>query len=210
MEFSKIKEIVEGIFSESGYKIADFTFICPSDISLSVKKLDEAIHIDFKNSLPSVKTRKLFIPISVYVEGISLSENGGSIKLKHFPDFSFTYASGLVSEQRFGCKQKSFDSKAFAQEVDSRYGDEERRRIAKTALKYAKQWADLVSQNNVECTEENRKQMAMDCENFVKESMMQSKEIEAKSAILSFVLIYLVLPAIISWVVKKFLDNYFN
>ena len=40
--------------------------------------------------------------------------------------------------------------------------------------------------------------------------MIRSGDIEARSGILAFVLIYFVLPAVISWVVKKFLDNYFN
>jgi hypothetical protein len=211
MDFTQIKEILEGVFSDSGYKIANFTFTFPKELGISVKKVDESLHLDFKGNLPSVKTKKLFIPFSIYVEGVTISENGGSIKLKHFPDFNFTYSDGITSEARFGSHYKStFNNNLFIQDIDNEYKDNERRRIARVALKYARQWADLVNQNNIEYTSENKKKLTTDCKNFVKENMIRSGDIEAKSGILTFVLIYFVLPAVISWVVKKFLDNYFN
>jgi uncharacterized membrane protein len=56
----------------------------------------------------------------------------------------------------------------------------------------------------------SRRQYRKDCEAFVKENILASRDVEAKSAVLTFILVYFVLPAVISWVVKKFLDNYFN
>jgi hypothetical protein len=210
MDFHKIKEILEGVFSDAGYKVANFTFTFPQEFGMSVKKIDNVLHLNFKDSLPSVKTKKLFIPFSVYLEGVTISDTGGSIKLKHFPDFNFTYANDMMqSEPRFGCtKNPSFSNSSFIKEIDREYKDDQRRRIAKIAFKYATQWADLVSQNDFQYEKENRKQLRKDCENFVKDNMIKSGEIEARSGILTFILMYFVLPAVIKWVVNKFLDNY--
>ena len=59
-------------------------------------------------------------------------------------------------------------------------------------------------------TKKNKKLLAENCQKFVHENIVNSKEIEAKSVILTFILVYLILPSVISWVVKKFLDSFFK
>ena len=89
MELSEVKQIVEQVFSDAGYEINNFTFFCPTSLSISLEKTANDLSIKFNTGLPSVQTKKLFIPITAQLQGISLGEDGGSIKLKYFPDIKF-------------------------------------------------------------------------------------------------------------------------
>ena len=211
MDIEKIKEIVEQFFSTSGYQVSNMKIFVPTYLSLNMNKTDEGIDIDFIKNLPSVQTKKLLIPITVQVEGVCLGQTGGSVKLKYFPDFTFTYDFD-PSAQNFGAKPNKYSLSAFNESIDKQFPDPERNRIAKLALKYTNEWANIVQRN---CeprsfSRSERKKLREQCKKFVQENMVKSKEIEAKSAVLTFILLYFVLPAVINWVVKKFLDNWFN
>lgn len=210
MDISEIKKIIDQVFSSDGFKFLNFFFTCPPSVDIKLNKDKEGINIDFTKSMPYVKTKRMLIPLTVYVEGLFLGENSGSVKLKYFPDLHFEYAG--FTDERFG-SDKSISLESFNNQINKEYPDEERRKIAKIALQYTNEWATIVSQaglNIRECGQVHRKKLKQDCEKFVLENIKNSKEIEAKSAILSFILIYFVLPAVVSWVVKKFLDNFFN
>jgi hypothetical protein len=211
MDISEIKKIVDQVFSNDGFKFLNFFFICPPSVDIKLNKDEEGINIDFTKHMPYVKTRRMLIPLSVYVEGLFLGPESGSIKLKYFPDLHFDYKG--FSDERFGSNEKITSLESFNNQINKQYPDQERRKIAKIALQYANEWATIVSQAGVnvkDCGQLDRKKLKQDCEKFVLENIKNSKEIEAKSAILSFILIHFVLPAVISWVVKKFLDNFFN
>lgn len=213
MDISKIKEAIESIFSSDGLQIAKFKFFCPPEISTGISKTDEGVSINFLDKLPYVKTRKLLIPITIEVEGLTLRENGGTVKLKYLPDFDFSY-DFANDEKTFGAApQKKFDLTNIKDQIATQYPDQERQKIAKLALKYANEWSILASASGIDikdCGKNSRKKLTEDCKAFVRDNIIKSQEIEAKSAILTFIVLYFVLPAIISWVVKKFLDNFFN
>jgi len=213
MELSEIKNIIEQIFSKSGYEVNSFTFFCPTSSSISMKKTESSLDIYFKEGMPSVQTRKLFIPITAHLEGISLKEDGGTIKLKYFPDISFSYGQN-DSKERFGSFNNNVDTKIIKSQINNEFPDSARNKIANLALKYAQEWTSIATDNGNDiflCKNKRlRKKYMQDCEAFVKENILLSKDIEAKSAILTFILIYFVLPAVVSWVVKKFLDNFFK
>lgn len=210
MEISEVKEIVEKVFSKDGYEVNNFTFFCPKSLSISLEKTSNDLSIKFNTGLPSVQTKKLFIPITAQLEGITLGEDGGSIKLKYFPDIKFSYGYGTKS---FGAYEPSVDVYEMKHAINKQFPDPERNKIANLALQYAQEWISVASQNGTNLLFKNknlRKQHRKNCEAFVKENIMLSKDIEAKSAVLTFILVYFILPAVISWVVKKILDNYFN
>ena len=207
MELSEVKQIVEQVFSDAGYEINNFTFFCPTSLSISLEKTANDLSIKFNTGLPSVQTKKLFIPITAQLQGISLGEDGGSIKLKYFPDIKFSYGQ---SEERFGSCSSNVDLDRIKSEINKEFPDTERNTIAKLALKYTQEWTSIASANGLCEDLKSRRQYRKDCEAFVKENILASRDVEAKSAVLTFILIYFVLPAVISWVVKKFLDNYFN
>ena len=207
MELSEVKQIVEQVFSDAGYEINNFTFFCPTSLSISLEKTANDLSIKFNTGLPSVQTKKLFIPITAQLQGISLGEDGCSIKLKYFPDIKFSYGQ---SEERFGSCSSNVDLDRIKSEINKEFPDTERNTIAKLALKYTQEWTSIASTNGLCKDLKSRRQYRKDCEAFVKENILASRDVEAKSAVLTFILIYFVLPAVISWVVKKFLDNYFN
>ena len=179
---------------------------------MKMEKKNDQLSLSFNDNLPSVTVKKIFIPVNVKVEGIVLKENEGSIRLKYFPDLTFTYEDGIkFSEPRFG--SQAFDMTDFKEEIKKEFPDSQRRRIAETALKYANEWVNIANESGInfsQCNPNKKKKMYDDCNKFVHENMMKSKEIEAKSAVLSFILIYFVLPAVISWIVKKLLDRTFT
>ena len=211
MEISYVKQAIEAIFSESGYKIDNFTLFCPPSLDVKLSKTEEGIHLDFSKIMPSVKTKKLLLPITAYVEGLFLGATGGTIKLKYFPDFSFKYSG--FTEKKFGVVAQNSYTGKIKEDIIKEYPDAQRRKIAILALQYASEWGKIVSQNDTKfeyCKKSDKEYAQKNCYNFVYENIVNSKEIQARSAVLTFILVYLVLPAIISWVVKKFLDNFFN
>lgn len=210
MDVSYIKKIVEEVFSKSGYKVDKFTLFCPSILDVRINKIDDGISFDFTKVMPSVRTKKLLIPITAYVEGIFLGKLGGTIKLKYFPDFEFKYSG--FEQNNFGSAHH-VDLSDIKSCIAREYPDKQRRKIANLALQYANEWATIVSHNGVDFSrydKKNKKLLAENCQKFVHENIVNSKEIEAKSAILTFILVYLILPSVISWVVKKFLDSFFK
>lgn len=213
MELSEIKNIIEQIFSKSGYEVNGFTFLCPTSSSISIKKNGSSLDIYFEEGMPSVKTRKLFIPITAHLQGISLGEDGGTIKLKYFPDINFSYGQD-ASEERFAACNNTVDTSRIKSQINKEFPDSARNKIANLALKYAQEWTSIASDNGNDlslCKNKRlRKKYMQDCESFVKENVMLSKDIEAKSAVLTFILAYFVVPIIVKWVVKKFLDNFFK
>jgi hypothetical protein len=185
---------------------------CPPSLSVDISKKDNGISVNFKDKLPSVQTKKLLIKISTGVEKIFFGAESGSIKLKYFPEFPFSYKDDS-EEERFGNAKECLDFVEFKQEIAKQYPDNERKKIAELALKYANEWAIISSQN---CSEfkssirKNRRRLSKECNKFVYENIINSKEIEAKSIALSFILLYFVLPAIVNWIVKRFLDKLAN
>lgn len=212
MDISHAKNALEQVFSKDGYKIGNFVISCPSSLSVDINKNDNGISVNFKDKLPSVQTKKLLIKISTGVEKIFFGAESGSIKLKYFPEFPFSYKDNS-EEERFGSAKECLDFVEFKQEIAQQYPDNERKKIAELALKYANEWAIISSQN---CSEfkssirKNRRKLSKECNKFVYENIINSKEIEAKSIALSFILLYFVLPAIVNWIVKRFLDKLAN
>ena len=88
---SKAYEVLQQIISEDGYPVKKFRLHAkyPSVVKISSPDRD-TIEIDFIDSKPKVKVKKLFT-ISITVLGITLKKNNGVIKLDGFPDVSFSY-----------------------------------------------------------------------------------------------------------------------
>lgn len=207
MELTDIKNAIEQIFSKSGYTISGFSLSCPDEMAMSITKKEKGIEISFGGDLPYIKTKKFLIPLSAKIQGIYLGEDGGSIKLKHFPDFSFSYDEN--SSENFGSHKSTSRVDKIIEVIDKEFKDEERRKIAKLALQYTNEWATIVSHAGIDiyhCDDKTKNKLKKDCESFVLEKVRNSKKIEGKSAILTFILMYVVLPIIIKWVIEKFFN----
>lgn len=214
MDISKIKNVIEKIFSEDGFSFLNLSFVCPKNIHIVLKKESKNLSMDFIQEMPYVRIKKIILPITVYVEGISLGEDKGSIKLKYFPDIHFQYGDNNDLNFSDNSYQEPVNSDSelimYHDEIREKYPDDERRQIAKLALEYTYQWC-VIFKNTFIPTMENGivdiESLKKQCKNFVIENIKQSKKIKSRSSILSFVLLYFVIPYVVNWVIKRFLDR---
>lgn len=214
MTVSEIKNIVNKVFSEEGFRFLNFSFVCPNNIHLTFEKGSKSINIDFTQEMPHVKVKKMLIPMTIYVEGLFLGEESGSIKLKYFPDIYFEYAAFKEGQENFSSEfpvGNNTEIEECYDEITKKYPDEERRMIARLSLQYTKQWAEILKttrNDSKELSVVQKDSLKRDCENFVIENVKKSKKVKARSAILSFVLLYIIIPSVVNWVVKKFLERF--
>lgn len=209
MDLLTIKDIISQAFSKSGYSISNFAISFSNNTSILITKKDDGININFLDNLPVVKTKKFFLPIKTEVQGICLSNDYGTIKLKNFPDMKFYY-SEQNEEQVFGNSGLVFDTEKLKNDIAKKYPDTKRKKIAELVLDYATEWAVLANSHGVDfkqCDTYSQKKLYKDCYKFVHDNIINSKKIETKSSSIGLMLLYLFLPAMINWIVKKFIDQ---
>jgi hypothetical protein len=208
-DIGKVKDILKSVFSDIGYKTSSLSFKCPSPLGVSIADNKDGVNIDFTDpkSLPIATVEKL-IKFNLSILGVSLGETGGVIKIKFFPDIKFDY-NGTV---KFGA-MNNMAYEMISQEIDAEYGDPERKKIAQRCLQYGSEWATIVSASQTEpvtYSERDKRKLRKQCYNFIYENMKNDKEIECGFVILSVILLNFVLPVIISWIVTKILNHWFN
>jgi len=214
MTVSEIKNVVNKVFSKEGFRFLNFSFVCPNNIDVTLKKDSNSLNIDFTQEMPYIKVKKMLIPMTIYVEGLFLREESGSIKLKYFPDIYFEYEALNEGQENFSSKPPIDNNAELEQcydEIAKKYPDEERRMIARLSLQYTKQWVEILKttrNDSKELSVVQKDSLKRDCENFVIENVKKSKKVKARSAILSFVLLYIIIPSVVNWVVKKFLERF--
>lgn len=208
MDLSTIKDIVNQAFSKSGYSISNFAISFSNNTSILITKKDDVVHINFLDNLPVVKTKKFFLPIKTEVQGICLGNDHGIIKLKNFPDMKFYYSE--QNEQVFGSSGLVFDTEKLKSDIAKKYSDSKRKKIAELAVDYAMEWAILANSHGVDfkqCDAYSQKKLYQDCYKFVYDNIINSKKIETRSSSIGLMLLYFFLPAMINWIVKKFIDQ---
>jgi hypothetical protein len=187
MPFSQqIKNIIDAIFSDSGYNIQKFNIKFPTILDINISKLNNGVELSFKKDLPKI-TWKKFITLSARVSGIVLNDNGGILKLKYFPDIHFSYNE---SEERFGM---DYDLSSIEYQIEEEYSEPETRFLAKKCLQYAHEWATIASQGcDLKCS--NRYEtykLKKGCKKFVIENIKNDPEIKSGSLLLSFLFFYI-------------------
>lgn len=206
-DISKIKDILTEIFSDNGYKAGDMLVQCPSPVTVNIENKDDSVSIDFTDNLPTATIKKL-IKLNFKILGVVLGQTGGTIKIKYFPDIKFDYAGSM----KFGAvNNMAYD--AICKEIDAQYGDAERKKIAQRCLQYGTEWATIVSASQTEpvvYSERDKRKLRKQCYNFIYENIKDDKEIECGFVVLGVILLNFVLPVIISWIVTKILNHWFN
>lgn len=204
----QIRNIVDAVFSKSGYSIKNFNISFPQPLNINIVKNDkEEIILTFTNSLPKV-TFKKFITFTAMVEGITLKKDGGVLRLRYLPDINFKYDES--SEELFGNQYNLSD---IACEINDEYEDDERRKIAFKCLHYANEWATIASQGGVvfgECDGNTRKKLKRDCKNFVLDNIKNDEELKCGSVVIAFLFFYVLLPVILKFVLEKLFKKLFN
>ena len=198
LPLKKIKEILNKIFDSTGYSFKDVNIKFPQPLQMTFGEDPSGdVSLIFNNSLPNISWKK-FITISAWIQGIVLSENSGTIKIKYFPDLKFSYTKD--SEQLFASKTFTFDD--IKEEINEKYPDDERKKIADKCLQYADEWVTICCSSGVTSEDfKNNKKLKRDCHNFVKESIKEEKQ--HGSFVISFIVIYVILPVILKWIIEK-------
>lgn len=208
IQFQQIRNIVDSIFSESGYNIKNLNIQFPHPLDINIVRDDENnITLTFTESMPKV-TWKKFITLSARIIGISLGKTGGVLKLKYLPDIKFAYDDS-ATEQLFG---QYYNFSDIEEAIASEYDDEERQIIAKKCLHYATEWSTIASQgcDFASANGPTRRKLKKDCKNFVMENIKGDPEIQAGSVILTFLFFYVVLPVILKFILERLFKKLFN
>lgn len=203
-----ISKALFSIFSEEGLEVKGFKIKSESPLVANIHSSEEKTIIKFGQNYPKAEITRI-ITWYAYIEEIVFGRSGGSIKLKNFPDINFSYTDTVLSL----LKDNFVEDPSIVAEIDDRYSCPKENEIAKKCLQYGKEWATICSQSGVDFAESNsceRRQLRKSCYNFVKENITQDAKEKYKSVFLTFILVTVILPAIISWVVGKILDELFN
>lgn len=204
----QIKHIIDSIFSESGYSIKKFNvkFPYPLDISI-VKDKDGSIDLTFTKALPTISWKKIIV-LSARVNGITLKETGGVLKLKFFPDIPFSYEEENTED--YG--NQNYDLSSIISDINTEYSDAESRFLANKCLHYASEWATIASQGcdlSYASNSEKRK-LKKDCKNFVMQNLKEDPELQAGSVVLTFLFFYVVLPVVLKFILERVFKKIFS
>lgn len=204
INLKEIKDIIYQIFSDSGYSINNINVQFPQLLNIKITKNEDKISIDFVDHTPKLSWKR-FITLSAYIDGVTLGETGGTLKLKYLPDIDFSYEK--THKPMFG---SGYDFSGIESEITREYKDEARRKLAKECLQYGIEWATIASQSssfrNSSLAEE--KILKEQCKNFIRDNL--KKEQKYGSAILTFFLIYILLPVVLKFIVERIFNKIFN
>jgi hypothetical protein len=204
----QIKNIIDSIFSDSGYSINKFNVKFPYPLDINIVKDDNGtIDLTFTKELPSISWKK-FITLSARVRGITLKETGGILKLKFFPDIPFSYDE--ENANLFG--GNLYDWSSIVNDINAEYSDSENRFLANKCLHYASEWATIASQGcDLSYTSSSeKKRLKKDCKNFVMQNLKEDQDLQAGSVLLTFLFFYVVLPVVLKFILERVFKKIFS
>ncbi len=211
MSPKQINVALRNIFNGNGLEINSVKIKSDSPCDVNVSYNNNNTTIKFLKNLPKAEIKR-FITFSAYIEGIYFGEKKGSIKLKNFPDLFFGYeeTTSLLS-----LIENNFYSLDFDREVEEKYTSKEHQRIAKKCLHYAREWTTISMNGGVDFKSAGylkRYDLRRKCYDFVKENIKNdlAEEKEYSSILLTFLFFSVILPAIVTWIVHRVLDELFT
>jgi hypothetical protein len=204
-----VKDIIDLIFSTSGYNIKNFNVSFPQPLDIKIiKDKNNDIVLNFTGSMPKVGWQKL-IRLTAWVQGITLGEKEGVLRLRYLPDIKFSYDG--ENKDVFGA---FYDNSDIAEEISQKFGDcEEKKKIADKCLQYSSEWAKIASQSGTvfaDCSERSRRELKRECKDFVVDNLRNDPEIVAGSVVLTFLFFYVVLPVILKFVLERLFKKLFD
>ena len=207
MSPKQVSEVLFSIFSDDGYKVNGITIKSESPLIGNIYSSEQQTSIKFGNNLPKAEIKRL-ITLYAYIEEIIFRQDGGVVRLKNFPDISFGYEQSLISvlfSEKFSCSREMHEL------IEKTYTDEKKKKIAEKCLHYGKEWATIVSQSGgfAEASSSDRKALRSQCINFVVENVRHDVEQEYGSVILTYLLVFIVIPAIARFIITRLLEKYF-
>lgn len=210
MSPKEINVALRNIFNGNGLDAKGFKIKADSPVNALITHEENTTKIVFSENLPRAEITRL-ITLKAYIEQITFGEEGGSIKLRNFPDIHFGYDSNSLLE--FLEKNIPYNFGSMDNQIAEKYCDSNKQEIAKKCLQYAREWSTMSMSAGVDFSDASsceRKALRKDCYNFVKENVEEDVKEKYGSVFLTFILLTVILPAIISWVVHRVLDELFN
>lgn len=191
-----IKDILNQVFNDAGYTNQDINIKLPKDLDVKIEYKNNTFILSFTGKLPLISWKRLIV-LSARIQGLELNETGGRLKIKYFPDIKFIY------DEENKTQMEPLDFSDIAEDIKSQYPDEERQKIASLCLQYASEWATISYSSGLTKDDfrKNSRQLKRECYNFVKESVVRERD--SGSVIISFILIYVILPIILKWIIEK-------
>ena len=114
MSPKQIYEIISDLFTGKGIIVKGFKITTKTPTIATVRYDNEIAEITFGENQPKAEITRL-ITLYAYIEKIVFGPEGGSIKLRNFPDFSFGYG------ESYSKAPSTFDNSDILCEIESKY-----------------------------------------------------------------------------------------
>ena len=203
----EIYKSISDIFTGKGIAVKGFKITCKSPSVATFRYEDDTVSITFGgDNQPKAEITRI-ITMYAYIEKIVFAPEGGSIKLRNFPDFSFGYGEDET------VKFCNFDNVDIYDEIEGKYAQKSYKDIAKKCLQYSEEWATMCMGKGVTFDNADyfdRWKLKDQCYNFVHENVLEDAEKRYGSIVLTWIFLYIILPTIIKWIINRFLDKLFD
>jgi hypothetical protein len=203
----QIYQSVSDIFTGKGIEVKGFKITCNSPSIATIRYEADTASITFgSDNQPKAEITRI-ITMYAYIEKIVFGPEGGSIKLRNFPDFSFGYGDSEITKF---CK---FDNDDIHAEIEGKYAQKSYKDIAKKCLQYSEEWATMCMGKGITFDNADyfdRWKLKDQCYNFVHENVLEDAEKRYGSIVLTWIFLYIILPTIIKWIINRFLDKLFD
>ena len=210
MSPKQINVALRNLFNGNGIDANGFKIKADSPLGIDVTYEDDTTVIKFSEKMPRVEIKKI-ITLRAYIEQVIFAEEGGSVKLKNFPDIHFKYDDSSLMDLINANFCYSFE---IERDIKEKYTDCKQKEIANQCLQYAQEWATICSSSGMDFQKVSgweRRELKRECFSFVKDNIAQEINDRKKhGAVFTFMFLYVILPAIISWIVHRVLDRLFT
>lgn len=208
INLKQIRDIVFQIFSDSGYSVNSINIKFPQPLNIKITQSDKEISLDFLGDVPKFSWKKL-ITWTAHIQGVSLRENNGTLKLRYLPDIDFNYNN--TSELAFGHNNVPVDLSSIEGDIYAEFQDEARQKLANRCLQYGVEWATIASQNEnfFQSSTTDQKKLKQQCKNFIRDNIKNEEE-KFGSVILTFILLYVLLPVVLKFIVERIFRKLFS
>lgn len=206
LPIKNLKVILDKVFSSTGYSFKDLYIKLPQPLNMTFGIVaEDKISLKFIDQLPKISWKK-FITISALIQEIILDNDGGVIRIKYFPDLKFQYSKSETTN----FYSSPIILEELYDEINAEYPDAERRKIANLCLHYANEWVTMCCASGVSVDEiVSNKDSKKNCYRFVKESIVNNEN-KHGSIVISFILIYVILPIILKWIIERIFKKLSN
>jgi hypothetical protein len=219
MSPKEINDSLVQLFSDEGLLVNGFKIKAKSPFVANIEHEDNLTVISFGANQLKAEVTKI-ITIYAYIEQVVFGKTGGSIKLRNFPDFSFSYETfgSKCCDYPGGKSCFKHNIRSVCQDIESEIcakyeGQNTYKEVAKKCLQYAEEWTTICHDSGVKFNNSDyidRYTLSSQCYDFVKQNVEEDVEKRYGSVILTWLFMYVVLPMIIKWVVNRVLERLFN